>query len=163
MTRQLLVAVCFLHSRGSYHGDLKPGNVLVGSNGSLKLVDYGPVFKGIKTKLFKHEISYLFGTVPYMAPECFTQKEVDHAKADIWSIGCLLIHLASGLQPWSELEHDWAIMYRLGATKYLPEALLNLPISASGIALIKACLNHDPDLRPAAEKLLVMPYLTTNY
>lgn len=158
--RMILTGLAFLHSRGIAHGDLQPGNVVMDLGGNFKLVDYGDINRQFKVALSKVNLSYMSGTIPFSAPETVLGQNFNPIKADIWSFGCLLIELVTGFHPWHELEHDYAIIYRLGATKFLPEALLDLPISEEGSEFIKSCLIHEPDKRPSAHSLLSSPYLS---
>ncbi len=158
---KILTCLAYLHNRGIAHGDIQPGNILQDSKGNFKFVDYGDVNRQFKTEMSKVDMSYFAGTVPYMAPEVVLHhNSYDGIKADIWSFGCLLIQLVTGFRPWHELEHDYAIIFRLGATKFLPEALLNLPLSHQGSEFIKSCLDHNPDTRPTVNDLLTSEYLT---
>lgn len=156
----IVTGLCFLHSRGVPHGDIQPGNVLHDSKGNFKFADYGDINRQVKTALAKIDLSYFTNTAPFMAPERSKSQDFDVLKADIWSLGCLLSNLVTGCQPWYELEHDYAIICRLGATKYLPEALIDLPISAEGSDSGKSYMVHDPNDQPSAFDLPKSPCLS---
>lgn len=159
--RDILTGLAFLHSRGIPHGDIQPGNILQDKYGQFKFVDYGDINRQMKAALSKVDLSYMSNTVPYMAPEVvINSKAFDPIPADVWSFGCLLIQLVTGVRPWNELEHDYAIVYRLGATKFLPEAVIDLPLSQAASEFVKSCLVHDPSERPTAADLLKSEYLT---
>ena len=84
------------------HCDLKGANVLVDHNGIVKLSDFGCA------KLFESSFSMsdlngaIRGSLPWMAPEVVMNKGL-RRKADIWSLGCLMIELAVGGNPWGNL------------------------------------------------------------
>jgi serine/threonine protein kinase len=93
-----------LHSNKVVHCDLKGANVLVDeATQKVKLTDFGCA------KLFESSISHsdmngaIRGSLAWMAPEVLMNKGI-RRKADIWSLGCLVIEMAVGGNPWgSEL------------------------------------------------------------
>ncbi|XP_077260912.1 uncharacterized protein LOC143896776 [Temnothorax americanus] len=64
--------------------------------------------------------------------------------ADIWSVSCFIIEMASGRCPWSDYDSNYQIMFKVGMeeTPALPKNL-----SAEGIDLVKKCFQHDPKKR----------------
>ena len=84
MFSQLLDAVGYLHHHGIYHHDLKPSNILVTSDGRLKLIDFG-LSDGPQYAAFKHSA----GSNGFAAPEQKAGTTADH-RADIYALGCIL-------------------------------------------------------------------------
>lgn len=90
-----------MHENKVIHCDLKGANVLVDHNGIVKLSDFGCA------KLFESSFSMsdlngaIRGSLPWMAPEVVMNKGL-RRKADIWSLGCLMIELAVGGNPWGD-------------------------------------------------------------
>ena len=94
---QLCRAVGAIHSVGLVHRDLKPGNVLMTEDGTLKLVDFG-VAKWLEEQSTFTQVGHVVGSYSYMSPEQITGAEVDH-RADIYGMGVLLYELLSGAPP----------------------------------------------------------------
>lgn len=98
-TAQLLDAVAELHKHGVVHRDIKPANIFLTKAGNcLKLGDFGSAVKIQAHTTIPGELQAYVGTQAYMAPEVFTRNHDDgHGRAaDIWSVGCVVIEMASG-------------------------------------------------------------------
>jgi serine/threonine protein kinase/tetratricopeptide (TPR) repeat protein len=101
VVRRLCAALAFLHGEGLVHRDLKPGNVLVRPDGTPVLVDFGLAgrFEGRVSREELVEIEGSSGgTLAYMAPEQGRGELVD-ARADLYSLGCILYELVTGRVP----------------------------------------------------------------
>ncbi|XP_078375482.1 mitogen-activated protein kinase kinase kinase 4-like isoform X2 [Oculina patagonica] len=153
-TYQILVAVNVLHEKGIVHRDVKGANIFVSSGGLLKLGDFGSSIK-LKNPLqtVYGEISNIRGTVAYMAPEVITlDKGAGYGRAaDIWSIGCVVVEMATGKPPWPDCDNNFVIMFKVGegATPAIPETL-----SEEGQDFLLCCFLHDPYERHTAIQLM---------
>jgi serine/threonine-protein kinase len=87
-------AVQAIHGVGLIHGDLKPDNILVTSNGQPVLLDFGMA----QLRRAELPLSALGGTVPYMAPEHFGGRFT--AKADVYALGVLMFSALTGSLPY---------------------------------------------------------------
>ena len=87
----------YAHKRGIIHRDIKPGNVMVNKEGTVKVVDFGiaRVLEASKT-----QTGALIGTFSYMAPELFHGERATE-RSDIWSFGVLLYELLAYKPPFS--------------------------------------------------------------
>ncbi|KAL0231485.1 hypothetical protein GEMRC1_010889 [Eukaryota sp. GEM-RC1] len=97
-TRQILEGVHYLHTNSIIHRDLKGANLLIDSNGVVKVADFGASRKlqGFHTAM--NECRSLKGTPFWMAPEVVVQAAYGR-QADIWSIACCVIEMATGIPP----------------------------------------------------------------
>lgn len=96
---QLLSATAELHKHGIVHRDIKTANIfLTNESNCLKLGDFGSAVKIQSHTTMAGELQGLVGTQAYMAPEVFTRTNTEgHGRAvDIWSVGCVVIEMASG-------------------------------------------------------------------
>jgi TolB-like protein/Tfp pilus assembly protein PilF len=96
-------ALAAAHERGIVHRDLKPGNVMVGKDGRVKLMDFGlakaqPMVKSPSGTLEETREGVVVGTLAYMSPEQLMAQSVD-ARSDIFSFGILLYEMATGQRP----------------------------------------------------------------
>jgi eukaryotic-like serine/threonine-protein kinase len=137
------------HHAGVIHRDLKPGNVLVGERGAVKLIDFG-----LATTLVGDNLTAtgaILGTPHYMAPEQVRGKPVD-VRTDIYSLGALAYHLVTGRPPFSG-ENAIAVGFaHLSETPDAPR-VLRRDCPAALDAAIMAALAKNPADRPASAKL----------
>ena len=133
---QVVSALTHMHRRGVYHGDLKPGNIMLTKSGQVKLIDFGTAWVRGQDK---HRIQ---GTPQYIAPEQATEKVVDE-KTDIYNLGATMYRMFTGrfAQPGIPKPGD--------DRKLTPPIKVNPRIPAALNELILASLSIDPNKRPA--------------
>ena len=133
----------YLHSKGIVHRDIKSANILVDLNGNIKLSDFG-VSGQISLKKSSGDSCFLQslkGTLLWMAPEVICQIKYDF-KADIWSLGCTLLEMATGFPPWGKIENHMEAFMKIGRSEEDPEIPENL--NSDLINVIKRCLIRNP-------------------
>ncbi|KAM1406379.1 hypothetical protein ACFXTH_001056 [Malus domestica] len=155
--KETLNALSYLHGHGRFHGDIKPGNILVDSDGSVKLADFG-----VSSSFYDADFSTGANdsTRPYwVAPGG------GGCKADIWAFGITALELALGGPPLSGLPLllGTQIMkvknrFRLADYEHIIKDFRNQKYSAAFKDLVGSCLDRDPEKRPAAEALLKHPF-----
>lgn len=95
---QICDALEHAHQLGIVHRDIKPGNVMITVDGSVKLTDFGIALPQGATTLTT--AGSILGTVEYMSPEQAEGKRVD-ARSDLYSLGVLLYHMVTGRPPFT--------------------------------------------------------------
>jgi serine/threonine protein kinase len=155
-TRQMLSGLVFCHAHDVIHRDFKTANVLVSKEGVIKIADFGSA-KRVIGKGMAPSVSYNF-TPLYTAPEVFGASSYD-AGVDIWSLGCVLVEMATGSKPWSEKgwDSEFRAMFVIAQANERPAIPDSGDLLFSGFA--NKCLTLIPSDRPSALTLASHPYI----
>ena len=151
--REILLALKYMHSQNKIHRDIKTDNVLLKSDGTLKLADFG------YTAQLTHHIDKrksIVGTPYWMAPELIQAFPYGFG-VDIWSLGILCRELAEGEPPYVAEPPMRALF--LIVSKGIPEISNKSERSTEFIDFLDKCLERDPTFRPTAAELLEHPFI----
>jgi serine/threonine-protein kinase len=138
---KVAAALEHMHRRGVYHGDLKPGNIMVSRKGEVKVIDFGTAW------LKGQDKNRVQGTLQYMAPEQAARKIVDE-RTDLYNFGATMYRMFTGQHAnVGGLPHemDGPMMHwtRPKAANKVDE---QIPTALNTV--IMACLEPNPDKRP---------------
>lgn len=149
-TRGLLKGLNYLHTHNPpvVHRDLKGKNILVDLDFCVKLADFGCSKRDMMSAS-----NAIVGSLQFVAPEVMQQKGHGR-KADIWSLGCVVIEMATAADPWGKGAIDnFMQAYKLiGLSQGTPPVPSSLhPV---GQDLLGRCLQRAPEDRPGCAELL---------
>ncbi|KXZ41594.1 hypothetical protein GPECTOR_375g163 [Gonium pectorale] len=155
-TKQILRGVQYLHQHRVMHRDIKGANILVDTNGVVKLADFGASKQLEDLATIGGGARSLHGTAHWMAPEVIRQQG-HGCQADIWSLACVVIEMATGRPPWAEYKTPHSVMYHVASTRDLPP----MPewLSPQAKDFLTLCFNRVPRERPNATRLLSHPWM----
>jgi serine/threonine protein kinase len=139
-----------LHHAGLVHRDVKPANIMIAPSGGVKLMDLGIALGADATSLTA--TASMIGTAAYISPEQASGQIAD-ARADIYSLGCVLFEAATGRRPF---EGDSAVavaVQHMSASPPVPSALVaTLPSKLDTI--LGRALAKEPDRRYASAEAM---------
>jgi len=200
-SRQILAALAYIHARGIVHRDVKGANVLIAADGVVKLADFGSAtalerrggdgsefdesatLASSRAFLLRRSVR---GTPHWMAPEVI--RESGHGRsADIWSVGCVVLEMATGKPPWSDADanattrteegerkanenqkqpppppdaravHPAIAMFRAASDRGFAPPMPER-LSEEARDFVGLCLRREPRDRPGAEEALRHPF-----
>ncbi|MFF7644507.1 PQQ-binding-like beta-propeller repeat protein [Streptomyces canus] len=134
-----------IHRVGVVHRDLKPSNVLLAEDGP-KVIDFG--ISRPKDSELRTETGKLIGTPPFMAPEQFRRPREVGPAADIFALGSVMVHAATGRGPFDS-DSPYVVAYQVVHDE--PD-LTGVPVNLA--PLIVRCLAKEPEDRPTPDELM---------
>lgn len=149
---QLLQGIAYCHSHRVLHRDLKPQNLLIDTEGNIKLADFGLARAfGVPLRTYTHEVVTLW----YRAPEILLGTKFYSTSVDVWSIGCIFAEMLTrrALFPGdSEIDQLFRVFRTLGTpddriwpgVTHLPDYKSSFPKwTAQDIGKFVPCLDHE--------------------
>ena len=160
--KKILEAVKFCHDKNICHLDIKPENIVFDFTFGLSLIDFGFANKIKDEKKTKLYYTHRLGTPPFECPEMWEKKKYTGDKADIFSLGVVLIILVSGSYGFLlAKETDDYYKYIIKDTKEAYEkyweeviAQINVNLSDNFKKLYIKMVAHDPGKRPPIDEIL---------
>lgn len=167
--RQVIRGLKYLHDNNIVHGDLKPQNLLVASDGTVKIGDFG-LSKMIDENEMQKEY---IGTPAFMAPEVCNGVSFDGKTSDLYSVGATIFYIRFGQPPFEARNlgelyvkiRNSPVYFPLSAAKGLEEIIEALMVKIPSLRLMMAELMEAPWLhnRPGQENTQQMTKLVTSY
>ena len=142
---QILLALEAAHNNRVLHNDIKPANILLDSNGQVKVTDFG-----LSQTLASHGYMQGTGTYEYMAPEDFSNEPATDIRKDIWSVGVILYRMLTGTRPYvvtksKNPSNAWEDTLKTQTPRPLSYFLPNAPAFLQGV--VNRALHKDKHQR----------------
>ena len=138
-------ALAAAHERGVIHRDVKPGNIMVLSDGRVKVMDFG--IARLRDPDVKTATGMLLGSPRYMSPEQVSGEPFDH-RADIFSLGVVLYEMLTGITPFSG-EDMTQLMYQVVNAAAVPPSHVNRTLPPVLDYIVARALKKKPEERYA--------------
>ncbi|KAI5956856.1 hypothetical protein KGF54_000474 [Candida jiufengensis] len=157
ITKNVLLALSYLHNQNKIHRDLKSQNILVNKQGHIKLTDFG-VSTQLNSNFSKRNTTV--GTPYWMAPEIILNSNGGHGyKADIWSLGCCCYEMFHGKPPLQDSNPPMKALRLISRCTKNGDFiklidLKNLEVSETFRDFLSLCFIEDTNLRFNSDKLL---------
>ncbi|WJX12692.1 non-specific serine/threonine protein kinase [Trifolium repens] len=152
--KETLKALDYLHQHGHIHRDVKAGNILLDSNGEVKLSDFGVSASMFDTGDRQRSRNTFVGTPCWMAPEVLQPGTGYNFKADIWSFGITALELAHGHAPFSKYPPMKVLLMTIQNAPPGLDYDRDRKFSKSFKEMVAMCLVKDQTKRPSVDKLL---------
>ena len=142
---QITQGLAEAHKQGVIHRDIKPDNVFLCADGTVKLLDFG-VAK-LEGQGPTHTLQGdLLGTAAYMAPEQGRSASESDARSDLYSVGCILFEMVCGVVPFPGSLVETLVAHQTAERP--PARALNPDVSSEFDAILDKLLDRDPANRP---------------
>jgi [calcium/calmodulin-dependent protein kinase] kinase len=173
--REMLLGLEYLHYQGVVHRDVKPSNLLVGSDGVCRLADFGAA--ALTEDAERGWVTDVKGTPAFQPPECFAEEATTNGYSgfahDIWSLGATLHTMVVGVPPFmaaNELElvqmlktQDFRLSKNVALDPHLQNLLQRmLTKDPTARATLEECLDHDWVTQEGSDSLPSFTYTKLN-
>jgi serine/threonine-protein kinase len=140
---QTCSALQFAHERNVIHRDVKPANLMLTADDTVKVTDFGTA----KILQFgtTHQTAHVIGTPSYMSPEQVKGRAVD-GRSDIFSLGVLLYEMVTGEKPFPG-QNITTVIYKIVNESPVPPRQIDASIHPGISQVVMKALEKDPDTR----------------
>jgi serine/threonine protein kinase len=150
---QIALGLAAIHAKGIIHRDIKPDNILIGSDRKVKITDLGLAKQTDDPEINRLTATgMVVGTPLYVSPEAIRDPRSATISADIYSFGATLYHLLTGHPPF-QASSPYEVMRAHLEQRPQPMRELRSDISPGLAQLVERCLNKIPSKRPTAIEL----------
>jgi serine/threonine protein kinase len=147
---QLCAGLGFLHEKGFVHRDVKAGNVIVGGDGQVTLLDFGVLRDTSADRITRSGV--LLGTPHYVAPEQLSGVSEVDGRADLYAVGVMLFECLTGRLPF---DGDMMALIRAHMEQPAPDVCALVPGLPAGVGVVvRKALAKKPDERFATAQAL---------
>jgi serine/threonine-protein kinase len=147
IAKQLCRALAVAHEQGIIHRDVKPQNLIVQPDGTLKVMDFGVARLARRTAGLTRA-GMVVGTPAYMAPEQLLDEDVD-ARADVFAVGVVLYECLTGIRPF-EADSASALVAKLLIGEAVPPRVLAPEVPGPLSDIVLRTISADRKARPAS-------------
>jgi serine/threonine protein kinase len=178
---KILKLVNVLHNHNIVHADLKPDNILINEQGEVGIIDFSHSLLMYRNVLGKSMLypSTILSHYEYMAPETYNKTPIRNEKLDVWSLGCILYEMVTGVSLFSGfgcvgnqekkgqncdkiMGYKDRIIDHHAHMEEIFEKIDAITEHETEKTLIHLMLQHSPELRPStAEILKLLGQVTT--
>jgi predicted Ser/Thr protein kinase len=141
ITRQICRGLDYAHSNGIIHRDVKPANIMITANGTVKIMDFGIAKSGGQVT----NTGQVLGTPNYMAPEQVKGRPLD-GRSDIFSLGVILYEMLTGEKPFVG-QNVTTIIYKIVNETPITPRDLDVTVHPGLSAIVTKALAKAPDDR----------------
>ncbi|QNE21419.1 protein kinase [Kribbella qitaiheensis] len=151
IVEQSAAGLAAAHHEDVVHRDIKPGNLLLTSDGTVKVADFGIAHVPGDGSTTLTAVGQIIGSVRYLAPERARGGRGDK-ESDVYALGCVLYELVTGQPPFTG-EHPTAVLYQHVDTEPVPPSAIRPELAGAFETVLLRMLAKDPAGRPTAAEV----------